>query len=173
MTMTNPKPGDQGVERGMEAFVGIEARPLHMPNLLDVKPVSPEITFRWGHRLAGEGLRYQQLIYAGFLPAEPKDVKDVPQMLVKDGKVIYGELILMKIATKLYQGALLHNHNTAIRRGDRFKTTDNDGNEIKRTARVDAAIQNAPPALRNKLRAFVPSTEELKAHGVEDDDKEG
>jgi hypothetical protein len=159
MTMTNPQ---QPQVDTREAFAGIKAAPLHLPDMLNLKPVNPQIAFRWGNRVASDGLRFQQLTYSGFQTALPTDVKNCPQMLVKDGKVIYGDLILMKIARNLYEGALLHNHNVSVKRADRLRTTDNDGNEIDRREYVNRAVAAGPPELRAKLKSFIPSQAETE-----------
>lgn len=162
MTMTNPKPEESNdLRRGMEAFAGIEAAPLNMPDMLNVVPVSPEIEFRWGNRVASDGLRFQQLVYSGFQPAEPKDVKGCPQMLIRDGKVIYGDLILMKISKRKYRGALLHNHNVSVRQMQKFTTANREGQKLSRQEILDASI-GGPPELRSKLRAFTPSDKETE-----------
>src|SRR5260370_30761727 len=55
----------------------IEAKPLRSPNFINLVPKNPNLSLFWGNRAVGEkesGLRYDQLIAMGFVPAKPEDV---------------------------------------------------------------------------------------------------
>lgn len=96
------------------------ARPLTSPDFTSVVPVNPGIRFRWVNRIhgnEGRGGRFEEAKSSGFVPANEKDIKGVVSAHMKrDGCIIYGDLILMKIDRKLYDGALKYNEEQARRR---------------------------------------------------------
>lgn len=99
----------------------IVAKPLRAPNFLNLKPRNPNMCLFFGNRAVGEkesGMRYDQLIAMGFAPAEPKDVitfkgDPCPPSLCRDGRIMYGDLILLKIPRVDYVGALKWNEQSA------------------------------------------------------------
>lgn len=103
------------------SYADIEAKPLRAPNFINLVPINPNVSIRWGNRSVGvkeSTMRYDELIAMGFVPAEPKDVKTsnglpCPPSLVKDNRVFYGDVILLKIARKDYIGALKWNEQSA------------------------------------------------------------
>src|ERR1700756_2092693 len=102
----------------------IVAKPLRAPNFISLKPVNPNLSLFWGNRAVGEkesGLRYDQLIAMGFAPAMPQDVKTMnglpcPPSICRDGRIMYGDLILLKIPRVDYVGALKWNEQSARQR---------------------------------------------------------
>lgn len=96
--------------------VKIVAKPLSSPDFLDLKPKNPAISIRWVNRGHENGHRVDVHSAQGFEIAKPEDIEKLPPSLVKDGQIIYGDLILMKLPKADYYGALLNNHNKAVRR---------------------------------------------------------
>src|SRR5229473_2140948 len=104
----------------------IEAKPLRAPNFINLYPNNPNMSLFWGNRAVGEkesGLRYDQLTAMGFVPAQPIDVFSknpetgqklpCPPSICRDGRIMYGDLILLKIPRADYVGALKWNEQNA------------------------------------------------------------
>lgn len=106
----------------------IEAKPLRSPNFLNLKPKNPNMSLYFGNRAVGEkesGLRYDQLIAMGFRPAKPEEVLTIsgqpcPASLQRDGRILYGDLILLIMPRSDYVGATKWNAENAARRVRRF-----------------------------------------------------
>jgi hypothetical protein len=102
----------------------IEAKPLRAPNFINLKPKNPNMSLYWGNRSVGEresGMRYDQLITMGFVPAKPEQVmtlegKDIPPSIVRDGRIMMGDIILLIIPRADYVGATKWNEQSARRR---------------------------------------------------------
>ena len=164
MTMTNRTDPTYNPGRSpeMEAFAGIEASPLVTQSLIDrIKPVNPEIQFYWGNSGAGDGLRLNQLMFAGFQLTTILDVKDgskcVPPEMVKNGRITSGDVTCLKISKAKYFAALKHNHNEAVRRSHK---PSNDKAQAAQ-ARRDI-IGSAPNEIAAKIKTFTPSDDELE-----------
>jgi len=146
----------------------IEAKPLRAPSITNLFPVNPNISLRFVNRSVGEkesSLRYDQCLAMGFIPAEPKDVymvnpetgKKIPILpsLCRDGRIINGDTILMKISRRDYIGALKWNAESAQRRVRRFGSTSTDG-------KVESAFTGIPRRVQTKsghvgtVTAYVP-----------------
>ena len=160
MTMTNPPAPMVTVKNFMrspevDAFVGLDPCPLGMESFEPI-PVNPEICFRWVNRIAGEGLRFAQCVYSGFEVAVPTDVKDCPKLWIKDGKIIRGDQILMKMSKKKYYAALKYNHNLSVQKADRMRIKEN-AQEIQSQTR-----SRAPNEIARKISTFVPSEAEVE-----------
>lgn len=146
----------------------LEASPLVVPDFMNLVPTKPDISIRWINYSVGEKkstLRYDQCLAAGFVNAKPEDAKTVtgaaiPPSLIKDGKVIIGDVILMKVSRNAYLGALKNNRNKALRRGVRSEVAKQGINEIR------SAISrgNPPKDVARKIQPFVPGEAELEAH---------
>ena len=139
----------------------IVAKPLTNPDFTGVKLKNPNLAARWINRLAAGGIRYQQMESAGFVPVVPSDCvpKTLAGTLVKDGHIIYGDLILCKIAKKDYEGALKYNVEMANAR-------------IRKVAQKQAAKENldrgisedgvsAPSSLKQKITFYQPDEKEM------------
>lgn len=146
----------------------LEAAPLVVPDFLNLVPAKADISIRWINFSVGEQkstLRYDQCVAAGFVNALPADVKTsngkpIPPSLVKDGKIIYGDVILMKIARNLYLGALKANRNKALRRGMRSTSAQ----EGIRNIQSEIAKNRPPKDIMRKIQPFVPGEAELEGH---------
>jgi len=119
-----PQPADapQAVPAVNAPGIGkIVAKPLSSPDFLGIKAKNPAMSVRWVNRLYENGYRVDVHAAQGFEIAKPEDVvtlegKPVPPSLVKNGQLIFGDLICMILPKPDYFGALLNNHNKAVRR---------------------------------------------------------
>lgn len=161
----------------------IEAKPLRSPNFINLIPNNPNMSLFWGNRAVGEkesGLRYDQLIAMGFIPAKPDQVYSrnpetgqklpCPPSLCRDGRVMYGDLILLIIPRADYIGALKWNEQNARRRVkkpgvaiDTGASRDIGGREVVATdGRVPLNAAGFPSA-HGKVSTFVPNLTETDA----------
>lgn len=157
-----------------EAWAGIEARPLVTFEILnEVQPKNSALHLHWVNRVAGDGLRFNQMQAAGFVPAKPDEVwmittkNPVPETMIKEGKVIYGDLIATLIGKDLYYAALKSNVLRAIELGDRLRLKDTVAPEVRR-----AVVGNAPNEIARKISTYVPTEKEVEAMS-ERNEKEG
>ena len=119
-----PLASPQQVEVQQIPYDQIVAKPLRAPNFISLKPKNPNMSLFWGNRSVGEkesGMRYDQLIAMGFLPAKPDQVltmnkQPVPPSLCRDGRIMYGDLILLIISREDYVGVLKWNEQSARQR---------------------------------------------------------
>lgn len=135
----------------------IVAKPLVSPDFTNLKLKNPNIALYWGNRVAGGGQRYEQLKASGFVNATVNDV-EAPEFMVKDGAIIFGDLILLKIAKRDYLGALKYNEEKAVSRMRR------DSNLTKGQAELRHALGEVPvpPELSKKISMFVPGEKETE-----------
>ena len=169
VTSNNLPPSQQGAAVRIDPndpYPTVTARPLQMPDFVDIKPKNPLLALRWCNRVAGEGQRLDQVTYAGFLPAKPEDVmypngKPIPSSLVKNGQVILGDLVLMKIDKSMYDGALKYNWQRAV---ERMKpgTAVRQGKQDVNSALKESGDRMTPD-LQKKLSVFQPSDAEIEA----------
>ena len=164
-----PLPPVQAAEAAKQAEArlpdeAIEARPLVLPDYTDLRPRNPLLQFRWVNRVAGEGQRLYQMEAMGFIKVTSKDVvgpdgKPIPEYLIKNGQVVYGDLVLMKIERNKYQGALRYNEQRAVARISKEaflkRAQKMVGEELKKGG--------APPATQAKISTFVPGAAETAA----------
>lgn len=149
-----------------DPYPTVTARPLQMPDFVDIRPNNPMIALRWCNRVAGEGQRLDQVTYAGFVPVKPEEVKypngkAIPSSLVKNGQVILGDLILMKIDKSMYDGALKYNWERAV---DRMRpgTAVRQGRQDLANALKESGVRQTPD-LQRKLSTFQPTDAEIEA----------
>jgi hypothetical protein len=179
-TPTPPKPPVATPEVEIP-YEQIEAKPLRAPNMTSLKPKNPNISLYWGNRAVGEKestLRYDQLIAMGFVPAKPDDVwmmagtdkLPCPQSLQRDGRVLYGDLILLKIGRAEYIGAQKWNEQSARLRVKRPGVAMNTGasQDIKdassmRVDKDDSRKAPAPAGFPHKVSPYVPQIAEVDA----------
>lgn len=157
-----------------DAWAGIEARPLISMDVIDqIRPKSSSLELRWVNRVAGDFLRYNQMVAAGFVPAKPEELvmrtgnRPIPVSMVKEGKVIYGDIIAMLIDKNLYQGALKHNALRAIELGDRLRLKDTVAPQVRHDL-----TSKLPSDLARKITTFVPTEAEVDRIS-EKNEKEG
>jgi hypothetical protein len=156
----------------------IIAKPLRSPNFTNLKHKNPNMSLYWGNRAVGEKestMRYDQLISMGFLPAKPQDVllangDPCPPSLQRDGRVIYGDLILLMISRIDYLGQIKWNEQSARLRVKRPGVTIEtgasrdimDASQISRDTN-DARKGLVPSAFPHKVSTYVPSLAETDA----------
>lgn len=154
----------------------IEAKPLRAPNFINLKPKNPNLSLFWGNRAVGEkesGLRYDQLIAMGFVPAKPEDVltnlgQACPPSICRDGRIMYGDLILLKIPRADYVGALKWNEQNARLRVKKpgvaidgvGASRDIGGREV---VKDDGRASPSAAGFPHKVSTFVPALAETDA----------
>lgn len=136
----------------------IVAKPLQQPDFVNLRPRNPEIMFRWVNRAAGDGQRLDQMVASGFALAVATDVIGLPPSLLRDGRIINGDLILMKIDRKTYLGALKYNEQRALAQRGTSKTNLEVGKKNLRET-----VGAMPTELQKKINVFVPSQTETEA----------
>lgn len=162
-----PLPPAQQAEAARQAAAklpdeAIEARPLVLPDYTDLRPRNPLLKFRWVNRVAGEGQRLYQMEAMGFAKVTSKDVvgpdgKPVPDYLIKNGQIVYGDLVLMKISRKQYLGALKYNEQRAVDRISKAAF-------LKRAKKmVSEELGRVGSPATPKITTFVPGQAETEA----------
>jgi hypothetical protein len=172
-TMTSQNlPGAPVFSTSDDPYPHVEARPLNLPDFVNLKPKNPLNSLRWVNRVAGEGQRLDEMIFAGFKPATPEEItmpdgSPILKSFVRDGKVIRGDLIAMLISRKIYEGALKHNFMRATARlhpSTQLKTGK---------AQLSKAVQETGaqriPDLRSKLAAYRPGASETEKVEAQED----
>lgn len=144
----------------------IVAKPLRAPNFISLKPKNPNLSLFWGNRAVGDkesGLRYDQLIAMGFIPAQPIDVLTLeghtcPPSICRDGRIMYGDLILLKISRADYVGAIKWNEqNARLRVKKPGVSIEGD------TQKADGRINPTAVQIHPKINMYVPAIAETDA----------
>jgi hypothetical protein len=171
----------------------IEAKPLRSPNFINLYPTNPNLSLFWGNRAVGEkesGLRYDQLIAMGFIPASPPDVfsrnpytgqkNPCPPSIVRDGRIMYGDLILLKIPRVDYVGSQKWNEQTARLRVKKPGVTMETGasKDIRSASELrsdtdDSRKTTAPAGFPKKVSTYVPQIAETDAKTADNSGPEG
>lgn len=154
-----------------DPYPNIQARPLSLPDFINVKAKNPNISLRWVNRavgVQGSTQRLDEMIYAGFEPVRPDEVcmpngKPLMTNLIKDGKIIRGDLILMKISREAYEGALKYNWERAVQRLHPGKQLATGRAELNKAVAEKGVPRNVMPTLSAKLQAFQPGMSEKTA----------
>ena len=171
---TSPPPTPPGLKPSAEVripYEQIEAKPLRSPNFINLVPKNPNLSLFWGNRAVGEkesGLRYDQLIAMGFVPAKPEDVlsnlgQPCPPSICRDGRVMYGDLILLKIPRVDYVGALKWNEQNARNRIRKPGVTLEGGRSEHQKDDARRQPIDALASLPKKVSAYVPPLAEVDA----------
>ncbi len=88
----------------------IVARPLMVPEVCSIRIKNHEYRYRWANRDALGGRIYMQRRAQGFVNATPDDVEVLSgDAQSKDGEIRAGDVVLMKMAAHLYDGAIKAN----------------------------------------------------------------
>lgn len=174
---TPPSPATLRVDPN-DPYPGITARPLQMPDFINIKPKNSALSLRFVNRVAGNGQRYDQMKYAGFVPVTPDEVympgangqqMPIDKSLIEDGKVIFGDLIVMKIAKNLYEGALKYNWQRSINRLHPKAQLQTGKAKLREAIQEVGGQASRIPDLNKKLSAFRPSDSEIAKAEQEDD----
>lgn len=158
-----------------QTYEQIEAKPLRSPNFMNLKPRNPNMSLFFGNRAVGEkesGLRYDQLIAMGFRPAKPEEVITMhggpcPPSVVRDGRIMYGDLILLIMPRADYVGAQKWNAQTAAMRVRRFGTTQGLPGQDDARPGVDNALAGLPRSVKTRegrtgtVQAYIPPLVEV------------
>lgn len=181
MTMINRtnQPGDE-----VDPFPGVEARPLQLPDFSNIRHKNSAIAVRWVNRAVGvqqSTQRLDEMVFAGFVPCAPAECeivtvngpKPVPPNLIKDNKIIRGDLICMKIDKAAYDGALKYNWERAIQRLHPSRQLATGKQQLARAVSEKGVPRSVLPTLKSKLQAFRPGEGEKTAdpNFMAEDDK--
>lgn len=118
----------------------IIAKPLALPNFLDVKAKDPKFRLRWVQFKAQGGARYEQLLAAGFRNALPQEIVGLNStLLVHPDGIKYHDTILMIIeADKLlgqYKWNFMRSLNMTSRSGALQKAAEQASNQFTADSR--------------------------------------
>lgn len=171
--MTNPAPAR--TFDPSDPYPGIVARPLQLPDFVNVKHKNPGLSLRWVNRSVGvkeSTQRLDEMIYAGFRPVRPDEILQVDQggrtrpimpNLIKDGKVIRGDLILMCIEREAYEGALKYNWERAVARLHPERQLATGQKQLQKAVAERGVPRGVAATLHQKLQAFRPGVNEKSA----------
>lgn len=142
----------------------IVAKPLRSPNFINLKPKNPNLHLYWGNRSVGDkesGLRFDQLIAMGFQPAKPEQVitmlnQPCPASIQRDGRIMYGDLILLIISREEYLGALKWNAETAAYRVRKFGSAQDTSGERSQPQSALGDLTRSRAAAEGKVKAYIP-----------------
>jgi len=157
-----------------DPYPNVTARPLQMPDFGNIRAKNPQVAVRWVNRAVGVAQstqRLDEMIFAGFIPARPDEceivsehgAKPVPASLIKDGKIIRGDLILLKIDRASYDGALKYNWDRAISRLHPSRQLATGRQQLQKAVAEKGVPRSVLPSINSKLQAFRPGTEEKPA----------
>lgn len=147
----------------------IEARPLAMPTFTDIKHKNPMVALRWikfgDSDVARQ--RFMEATYQGYVPVKPDEVVGPFTSHIRDGHIIYGDLICCKMDRRTY---------TAAKKDKNQRATDLVDKKVRNargqhSLRSEAGSVNAPHSLLNKLTVFTPTDVELQALVGQDQQK--
>jgi hypothetical protein len=144
-----------------DPYPGITARPLNQPDFVNIRPKNPSLSFRWVNRSVGpqeSTLRLDQMSYAGFVPALPEDCANLLPALVKNGKIVHGDLMLMKIDKKILLSAEKYNWQRAVNRLHPKAQLQNGQAALRQSV---SEVPQRVPDLNRKLGVFRPNEAEL------------
>lgn len=145
----------------------IVAKPLSLPDFINLKPKNASLVLYWGNRAVGDKeskMRFSQLIAMGFVCAKPEDVYlphegkqlPCPESLAVDGRILWGDVIAMLIPKVKYVGQTKWNAETAAKRVQR------PGIITKKDASGGASESPAFAAVKGKVQPFIPSQQDAE-----------
>jgi hypothetical protein len=160
---SNPAKPTAFTNEPVVTYDNVVAKPLRTPNFLNLKHKRPNMSLYWGNRAVGEKestLRYHQLIAMGFEPCKPDEITDqngkpVPEALIRSDRVIYGDLILLKIPKADYLGALKYNALRAMARVKKFGVAM-EGRAAHQTAESRDIPRSVFADLPSKVQPYIP-----------------
>lgn len=167
MAMTNQSQS----ENIRDPFPGIEARPLQLPDFVNIKSKNPAVAFRWVNRavgIQGSTQRLDEMVYAGFQPVSPSEAcmpngNPIMPNLIKNGQIIRGDLILMKIDRASYDGALKYNWERSIARMHPDRQLQTGRKQLANEVSKAGVPTSVARTLASKLQAFRPGTSDKPA----------
>ncbi len=146
---------------GSDSLDTIVAAPLNAPDFTNLHPVNPNISFRWVmHTLfkqdgSQNSIRFEEAKSQGYSIATKDDIKNPPMHYAVDGgiKFINGDIILMKISRKAYEGALLWKDQQAAKQM-LAASGKNAAGDVQRQVGRSAG---------GKIQTYVPTQQELES----------
>jgi hypothetical protein len=171
-----PKPPVEAVQTvDIATEQQIIGRPLVDADFTNIKPKNPMHSFYFGNHKAnkasdgGSGLRIEDLLARGFEFATPQDVlvpdgkggyKPLPtdSALVRNGRVVRGDLMLLKIDKIKYQSALKYNAENATARVSRAANVNAARNNLAKGMREESV--SLRPQDRGKISFYNPNSSE-------------
>jgi hypothetical protein len=149
-----------------DPFPNIEARPLQLPDFVNIKSKNPNVSFRWVNRavgVQGSTQRLDEMVFAGFQPVSPSEAcmpngQPIMANLIKNGQIIRGDLILMKIAREAYEGALKYNWQRSIARMHPDRQLQTGAKQLSTAVSQTGIPRDLGRSIASKLQAFRPGT---------------
>ena len=155
----------------------IVAKPLIDADFTKIKPRNPNHSFFFGNRVANKasggdgqtGLRIDDLLARGFEFATPEDVlipdgaggwKPMPKdsALIRNNRVVRGDLILLKIDRVKYVGAIKYNAESAMNRVSRASVLSRNRKEFSEGLKGEGV--SLKPQHRGKIAFYNPGDTE-------------
>ena len=137
------------------------AKPLSVPEHLNVKPKDPNYIFRWVNRRGQDGSWYERMRAAGFLNATLEDCVGLSsEIMVKDGAIISYDCILMKMNRLVYLSAIKNNQLRAeamVSRKNILGAALGEGKKAIAEAGIPAQY------MAGKVGFFTPSAEQAES----------
>jgi hypothetical protein len=152
------------------SYQDIVAKPLRPPNFMNLKPKNPNMSLFFGNRAVGEkesGMRFDQLITMGFRAAVPSEVltmdgKAVPPSIIRDGRIMFGDLILLIIPKADYIGSQKWNEQTArLRVKKPGVSIEGDTQAADGRISPTAVLDNVVNRSRGKVASYIPQLAEV------------
>ena len=161
-----PKPPTEPPKVEVDPNEPIVARPLVDADFTKLRPKNPLHRLYFGNRIANNGLRLEDLLARGFEIAHPDDVLTpdgkplrTDSKMIKDGKIIRGDLICLKISRADYDGALLDNARKAAARVSRAGVAATGREKLNEALKEEGV--GVKPQHRGKISFYNPSDSEI------------
>ena len=157
-------PQQQARSTAPELDEAIIARPLNMPAADNIVLKDKSFSPRWVNYSVGEKestLRFHQMKAAGYSVVSPAEIESGLSTAYEtvDGKIVNGDVVLMKIKKEELYAALKWNWEKAQRRRG-FRAMAEQGKDF---IQEDLRATGAPPSQLRKVSAFVPGQTELNS----------
>jgi hypothetical protein len=141
----------------------IIAKPLYINDAYKIKSKDKHYAYYWGNWKAGGGLRYNQLIAMGFSNASEEDLlpkeQGGHQAQIDGGKLILGDVILMKMPRNKYLAHLKYN----MQKSSSMLIPQKIHEQAKRIAGSIVTSGHGMPSMdRHKGDVFIPSSGEVR-----------
>src|SRR6266436_9318306 len=138
----------------------IIARPLVDADFTKLKPKNPNVAFYWANRVADRGHRVEDLRARGFEIATEQDVEiKKDNIMLKNGQIVRGDLILMKIDRVKYLGQLKYNRESADARVSRAANSARGRDELGSALRE---VGGLPQRYRGKIAIYSPNPTDVE-----------
>jgi hypothetical protein len=152
----------------------IIAKPLGVPAAEGIKIKNMAFKYRWVARLSSGGSMYARRKAQGWTDATIEDAEPNSVELTNDGgRLLYGDLILMKIPLQRYQEAMKYTMQRGLQlQRDTQYLTNSKGETPSVDVRADENIVRHKPEQNKQIQTFTPSQAELDAKMGPDRHKE-